>query len=92
MNVAACHVTLLTIFSAKSKGTISFRLKKIPVSSNKGPQNIANHLKDASKLLKVHYMFKLKVELEVCSVCYIAGNCSHKYGNNNLLNVEIPIF
>ena len=24
-------------------------------------------------------MFKLKVELEVCSVCYITGNCSQKH-------------
>ena len=43
----------------------------IPLTSNKDPQNVANRLKDAGKLLKVHFMFKLKVELEVCSVCYI---------------------
>ena len=85
MNVAARHVTLLTLFSAKSKCTVSFRLMKIPLTSKKDPQNIANCLKDAGKLLKVHCMFKLKVELEVCSVCYITGNCSQKYGNTTPL-------
>ena len=54
---------------------------KIPLISNKDPQNVANRLEDASKLLKVHFMFKLKVELEVCSVCYITDNCLQKYGN-----------
>ena len=66
----------MTLFSAKSRCTFLFRLNKIPLSSNKDPQTVANHLTDASKLLKVHFMFKLKVELEVCSVCYITGNCS----------------
>ena len=74
MNVAARHVTLLTLFSAKSKCTVSFRLMKIPLTSNKDPQNVAYRLKDAGKLLKVHFMFKLNVELEVCGVCYITGN------------------
>ena len=74
MNVAARRVTLLTLFSAKSKCTFSFRLMKIPLTSNKDPQNLANRLKDAGYLLKIHFMFKLKVELEVCSVCYITGN------------------
>ena len=71
MNVAARRVTLLALFSAKSKCTVSFRLKKSPLSSNKAPQNVANRLQDAIKLLKVHFMFKLKVELEIGSVCYI---------------------
>ena len=77
MNVAACRVMLLTLFSAKSKCTVSFRLMNIPLTSNKDPQNVAkkNRLKNACKLLKVHFMFKLKVELEVCSVFYIPGNC-----------------
>ena len=74
MHVAARRVTLLALVSAKSKCIGSFRLNKIPLSSNKDPQNVADHLKDASKLLKVHFMFKLKVELEACSVCYITGN------------------
>ena len=74
MNVAARRVTLLTLFSAKSKYTVSFRLIKIPLTSNKDPQNVAIHLKDAGKLLKVHFMFKFNVELEVCGVCYITGN------------------
>ena len=74
MNVAACRVTLLTLFSAKSKCTVSFPLMKIPLTSNKDPQNVANRQKDAGKLLKVHFMFKLKVNIEVCSVCYITGN------------------
>ena len=65
MNAAARCVTPLTLFSAKSKCTVSFRLMKIPLTSNKGPQNVANCLKDASKLLKAHFMFKLKVEPEV---------------------------
>ena len=56
------------------------QMMKIPLTSNKDLQNVANRLKDAGKLLKVHRMFKLKVELEVCSVCYITGNCSQKYG------------
>ena len=81
MNVAARSVILLALFSAKSKCTVSFRLKKSPLSSNKDPQKVANRLKNASKLLKVHFMFKLKVELEIGSVCYIIGNSSHKYGN-----------
>ena len=75
MNVAARRVTLLTLFSAKSKCTVSFRLMNIPLTSNKDPQNVAYCLKNARKLLKVHFMFKLKVELEVCSVFYIPGNC-----------------
>ena len=81
MNVAARRVTLLVLFSAKSKLTVPFRLKKSLLSSNKDPQNVANRLKDANKLLKVHFMFKMKVELEICSVYNITGNCSHKYGN-----------
>ena len=81
MNVAARRVTLLALFSAKSKCTVSFRLKESPITSNKDPQNVANRLKDASRLLKVYFMFKLKVDLEICSVCYITGNCSQKYGN-----------
>ena len=64
MDVAASHVTLLTLFSAKSKCSVSFRLMKIPLTSNKDPQNVANRLKDAVKLLKVHFVLKLKVELE----------------------------
>ena len=48
-------------FSAESKCSVSFRLMKIPLTSNKDPQNVAN-------------LFKLKVELEDCSVCYITGN------------------
>ena len=75
MNVAARRVTLLTLFSAKSKCTVSIRLMKIPLTSNKDPQYVAYCLKNARKLLKVHFMFKLKVELEVCSVFYIPGNC-----------------
>ena len=71
------------IFS-KPKCTVSFRLMKIPLTSNKDPQNVAYRLKDAGKLFK-HRMFKLKVELEVCSVCYITGNCSQKYGNTTPL-------
>ena len=55
MNVAERRVTLLMLFSAKSKST-SFRLMKIPLNSNKDLQNVANRLKDASKLLKVHLM------------------------------------
>ena len=85
MNVAARRVTLLTLFSAKSICTVFFRLMNIPFTSNKDPQNVANHLKDAGKLLKVHRMFKLKVELEFCRVCYITGNCSQKYGNTTPL-------
>ena len=84
MDVAARHVTLVTLFSAKSKCTVSFRLMKIPSTSYKDPQNVANRLKDAGKLFKVQ-QFKLKVELEVCSVCYITGNCGHKYGNTTPL-------
>ena len=53
-------------------------LDEIPLTSNKDPQNVTNRLKDAGKLLKVHRMLKLKVELEVCSVCYTTGNCSQK--------------
>ena len=75
MNVAARCVTLLTLFSAKSKCTVSFRLMKIPLTSNKDPQNVAYCLKNACKLFKVHFMFKLKVELEICSVFYLHGNC-----------------
>ena len=75
MNVAARRMTLLTLFSAKSKCTVSFPLMKIPLTSNEDPQNVAYCLKNARKLLKVHFMFKLKVELEVCSVFYIPGNC-----------------
>ena len=74
MNVAARCVTLLTLLSAKSKCTVSFRLMKIPLTSNKDPQYVANRLKDAGKLLKVHFMFKLNVELGICGVCYITGN------------------
>ena len=81
MNVAARRVTLLTLFSAKSKCTVSFCLMKILLPRNKDPQNVANRLIDASKFLKVHFMFKLKVELEVCSVYYITGNCSQKHRN-----------
>ena len=88
MNVAARRVTLLMLFSAKSKCTISFRLMKISLTSNKDPQNVANRLKDAGKLLKVHFMFKLKVELEVYNVCYITGNCSQKYGNTTPLKCQ----
>ena len=79
MYVAARRVTLLTLFSANSKCTVSFRLMKIPSTSYKDPLNIAYCLKNAGKLLKVQQC-KLKVELEVCSVCYITGNCAHKYG------------
>ena len=61
MNVAARRVTLLILFSAKSKCTVSFRLMKIPLTSNKDPLIVAFCLKDASKLLKVQCMFKLKV-------------------------------
>ena len=68
MHIAARHVTLLALISAKSKCTVSFRLNKILLYSNKDPQNVADRLKDASKLLKVQFMFKLKVELETCSV------------------------
>ena len=82
MNVAARCATLLTLFSAKSKCTVSFRLMKSPLTSNKDPRNVANRLKDAGKLYR---MFKLKVELEVYSVCYINGNCSQKYGNTTSL-------
>ena len=86
-------MTLLALVSAKSKCIVSFRLNKIPLSSNnKDPQNVADRLKDASKLLKVNFMFKLKVELEACSVCYITGNCSQKYGNTASLKCQIPIF
>ena len=85
MNVAARCVARLTLFSAKSNCTVSFRLMKIPLTSNKDPKNVDNRPKDAGKLLKVHFKvhfkFKLKVELEVCNVCYITGNCSQKYGN-----------
>ena len=84
MNVAARRVTLLTLFSAKSKCTVSFRLMKIPLTGNKDLQNVVNRLKDAGTLLKVHFMFKLKVELEVCSVCYVTGNCSQ---NTELLHL-----
>ena len=89
MNVAARRATLLTLFSAKFKCTVSFCLMKIPLTSNKDPQNVANRLKDAGKLLKVHRMFKLKVELEVCSICYTTGNCSQKYGNTTPLKCRI---
>ena len=84
---------LLTLFSAKSKCTFSFRLNKIPLSSNKDPPNVTTHLTDASKLFKVHFMFKLKVGLEVCSVCYITGNCSQKYGNTAISKMsKFPSF
>ena len=76
MNVAARRVTLLTLFSTTLKCTVSFRLMKLPLTSNKFLQNVANRLKGAGKLLKVRFIFKLNVELEVCSVCYITGNCS----------------
>ena len=92
MNVAAHHVMFLTLFSAKSKCTISFHFMKIPSTSNKDPQNVPNRLKDECKLFRVHFMFKLKVELIVCSVCYIAGNCSLKTEILHLKKVEIPIF
>ena len=76
------------LFSAKSKCTVPFRLMKIPLTSNKDPQNVANRLKNAGKLLKVHFMFKLKVELK-CMLYY-------SYHKNteilHLYNVEIPIF
>ena len=49
MNVATRRVTLLTLFSAKSKRTVSFRLNKIPLSSIKDPQNVADLIKDARK-------------------------------------------
>ena len=75
MNVAARRVTLLTLFSAKSKCTVSFRLMRIPLTSNKDPQNVAYCLKYTRKLLEVHFMLKLKVELKVCSVFYIPDNC-----------------
>ena len=88
MDVAARRVTLLTLFSVKSKCTVSFRLMKIPLISSKDPHNNDNRLKDADKLLKVHFKFKLKVELEVCSVCYITGNCSQKYGNTTPLKCQ----
>ena len=51
----------LTLFSAKSKCIVSFCLMNILLTSNKDPQSVANRLKDACKLLKVHFMFKLKV-------------------------------
>ena len=77
MNVAARRVKLLALFLAKSKCTVSFRLMKIPLTSNKDLQNVANRLnmlKDAGKFFKINFMFKLNVELEVCGVCYITGN------------------
>ena len=83
MNVAARRVMLWTLFGAKSNSTVSLRVMKIPLTSNKDPQNAANRLKDASKLLKVHCVCKLKVELEVCSVCYITGNCSQNTKHEN---------
>ena len=52
-----------------------FSLDEIPLPSNTDPQNVAYCLKNVCKLLKVHFMFKLKVELEVCRVFYIPGNC-----------------
>ena len=58
-----------------------FSLDENSICSSKDPQNVANRLKDAGKLLK----FKLKVELEVCGVCYITGNCTQKYGNTTPL-------
>ena len=87
MHVAASRVTLLALVSSKSKCTVSFRLNKTPLSSNKDPQNVADRPKDASKLFKIHFMFKLKVELEACSVCYTCttDNCSQKYGNTAFL-------
>ena len=54
---------LLTLFSAKSKCTVSFPFIKIQLTSKKDSQNVANRLMDAGKLLKVHFMLKLKVEL-----------------------------
>ena len=60
MNVAARRAKLLTLFSAKSKCTVSFRLMKIPLTSNKDPQNVAYRIKDAGKLLKVHRMFNVE--------------------------------
>ena len=69
-------MTLLTLFPAKSNCTVSFRSMKIPLTADKNPQNVAYRLKDASKLLKENFMFKMKVELEECSVGYITGNCS----------------
>ena len=67
---------------------------KIPLTSNKDPQNVANRLKDAGKLLKVHFMLKLKVELEVCGVCYITGNnLLKKYVNTTPLKMsKFPFF
>ena len=43
---------------------------KTPLTGNKDPQNVAYRLDDASKSFKEQSMFKLKVELEACSVCY----------------------
>ena len=83
MNVAARRVTLLTLFSAKSKCTDSFLLMKIPFTSIKDPQNVANRLQDASKLFKRHFMFKLKVELEVYS--HRSDGIAHK--NKEILHI-----
>ena len=49
---------------------------------------MANRLKDPGKLLKVHFMFMLKVELEVCSVCYIYIRFGSKLYRQN---VGIPM-
>ena len=57
MNVAARRVALLTLFLAKLNCTVSFHLMTMPSTSNKDPQNVANRLKNAGKLLKVHFMF-----------------------------------
>ena len=37
-------------------------------------------------------MFKLKVELDFCSVCYITGICSQKYGNTTFKMSKFPSF
>ena len=36
-----------------------------------------HNMLDANKLFfKVHFMFMIKVQVGVCSVCYITGNCT----------------
>ena len=76
MDVAPGCATLLMLFSIKSKCTVSFRLKKIPLSGNKEPYDVAECLKDAHRLVYIHFMFKIKVQVEVCSVWYITSDCS----------------
>ena len=63
------------VIFCKSKCTVSFPLMNIPLTSNNDTQNVAYCLTTARKLLKVHFMLKLKVEPEVCSVFYIPCNC-----------------